>query len=73
MDLQRADWGGPWSDKSLVALQEVSVMFTVAESPPSPNGAKTPTTDSCWVTGYASFFKNEPLVRAAKQMLIFTT
>ncbi|XP_046649567.1 protein inturned-like isoform X3 [Daphnia pulicaria] len=53
MDLQRPDWGGPWSDKSLVALQEVSVVFTVTESPPSPgSGTKsTPMSDSFWVTG----------------------
>ncbi|EFX71932.1 hypothetical protein DAPPUDRAFT_326714 [Daphnia pulex] len=53
MDLQRPDWGGPWSDKSLVALQEVSVVFTITESPPSPgSGTKsTPMSDSFWVTG----------------------
>ena len=27
-DLRLGDWGGPWSDKSLVALQEVSVRFS---------------------------------------------
>nr|CAH0110389.1 unnamed protein product [Daphnia galeata] len=53
MDLQRPDWGGPWSDKSLVALQEVSVVFTVTGSPPSPSsGTKSSTiNDSFWVTG----------------------
>lgn len=52
MDLQRPDWGGAWSDKSLVALQEVSVMFVTAESPPSPVGGKSNNKDSCWVTGF---------------------
>lgn len=53
MDLQRPDWGGPWSDKSLVALQEVSVVFTVSESQSlsSPNGSKSPIKESYWVTG----------------------
>ena len=65
MDLQRPDWGGPWSDKSLVALQEVSILLTITESPPSPNGVKSPSTDSCWVTGYVFFFSrswSEPLI-----------
>ncbi|KAI9554125.1 hypothetical protein GHT06_019397 [Daphnia sinensis] len=53
MDLQRPDWGGPWSDKSLVALQEVSVVFTVAEPPPNPSsGTKSTSVSECfWVTG----------------------
>ncbi|XP_057375643.1 protein inturned-like [Daphnia carinata] len=53
VDLQRPDWGGPWSDKSLVALQEVSVVFTVAESPPTPSsGTKSTSASECfWVTG----------------------
>lgn len=53
MDLQRPDWGGPWSDKSLVALQEVSVVFTVAEPPPNPSsGTKSTSLSECfWVTG----------------------
>lgn len=70
MDLQRPDWGGPWSDKSLVALQEVSVVFTAVESPPSPNGSKSSVRDSCWVTGFVSFF---PLViEIFERVLIFT-
>jgi hypothetical protein len=61
-DLQRSDWGGPWSDKSLVALQEVSVLFSPSQVPTttttqnatqsSPNGTKAATKDqSYWVTG----------------------
>lgn len=54
MDLQSPDWGGPWSDKSLVALQEVSVLFNVPETPPSPNGITKVAikAEAFWVTGY---------------------
>ncbi len=53
MDLQSPDWGGPWSDKSLVALQEVSVLFNVPETPPSPNGITKVAikAEAFWVTG----------------------
>jgi len=49
IDLQRSDWGGPWSDKSLVALQEVSILLTISGENPSHN--KDSGENSCWVTG----------------------
>lgn len=50
-DLERVDWGGAWSDKRLVALQEVSILFSVAEA-----GLKGSIKDhtSFWVAGYYS-------------------
>lgn len=50
VDLQRSDWGGPWSDKSLIALQEVSILLTIPNT--SPNHNKDTTIEySSWVTG----------------------
>lgn len=53
VDLQRPDWGGPWSEKSLVALQEVSLLFTNLEAHGSLSGAKAISKDcgTYWVTG----------------------
>jgi len=50
VDLQRSDWGGPWSDKSLVALQEVSVLFTIPCTTPHQS-KDSMNENSCWVTG----------------------
>lgn len=53
-DLQRSDFGGPWSDKSLVALREVSVLFSPMQSPAIPNGIKDQS--RYWVTGWVVLY-----------------
>jgi len=50
VDLQRSDWGGSWSDKSLVALQEVSILFTIPNSSPDHNKDIVDKI-STWITG----------------------